>query len=440
MSRTNKFLFISFAGPQAALAKQLCEALRRSKIPCFYSNYNTNVGNNNWVSKIDNKLSDDNCILLPLYSRDYFDEARISYLEFISFVQKYGANAPIYPIKLEKCSEPKPFDIFYWKSIDIKDFNSKVPTLIKDIRALLTRPSDELRSRPNKNIKNELSSILSTEWNKIIERSIADDLSKQSMTQTNIFGWMAASKLLKATASTSRPAPNPLISAYQARKVISKMFHLIIEKKKREYIESICTLRYLLFCFLISSGIKDYDSGFLDAIVKGLSKSSDRAADEQLCLAHELADDLIRNNDKVDLLSKTKQILSAVLGAAQSLTIKLDDIYIEETLPHRAGHRAARMKRIIANNTVTHDVWIYFIDKSGAYFSIADCMLNTIKFNVLRSVSETLVPERLAVVHLKVNYPDRSLLNMIRSVINNNDSVKEIVIDVAVEEGADSSS
>jgi len=98
------------------------------------------------------------------------------------------------------------------------------------------------------------------------------------------------------------------------------------------------------------------------------------------------------------------------------------------------------MKRIIANNTVTHDVWIYFIDKSGAYFSIADCMLNTIKFNVLQSVSETLVPERLAVVHLKVNYPDRSLLNMIRSVINNNDSVKEIVIDVAVEEGADSSS
>lgn len=279
------------------------------------------------------------------------------------------------------------------------------------------------------NIGSELISqydnIARAEWIRIKERALNLSPDSSSTTYVSLFGWNAALGLMDVSL-------NPRISGFRIAALSKEVAIAFDDESADQLLSKICTMRYMISCFLVANSFDEYPQYIVNSLIEGWYSpmQNDRIIRREM---REIARCISRSPSINDAPILVKKLIynASILAANARLTIQ--DMIAEENNPSRLSMRQLRSNQLSHDHTVTHHIDIYMTDQKGVYYSVMQAVRSGVEWNIIRSVSDTLVPGNLAMARLMVSCERTK--NDIRAAIDRATSaVSSHILDIIVEE------
>lgn len=251
------------------------------------------------------------------------------------------------------------------------------------------------------------------EFKDIQDRLIKLHEKPKSDSRPKILGWLYTRALKQENlfdhGISREQERDPRISAVELkikyRSWLASHAELHLEREKT-FINSLASFRYILYCYCVALDL-GYDRKHLfDPILEGLRKRSTDVDRDQDRLA-EIIDQLIHYPEKDLALARCQSVLRLFSGLAPRLSVELHELVAEERSVNRSGVSQERRNIIEKENSITHKIEIYFLEKPGTYSVIFQKILRGLELNLIKTQSEMMTPEKVAKVTLLVYYPLR---------------------------------
>jgi hypothetical protein len=398
---TSPFVFISFASTEEALARKLRTALKRERIDVFCSTDDI-AGGTNVRPHLASLIASRHCVFVPLYSREYAKDTHVSSQEFYSFVNKRGPKirGRLAPIRLDNARVPPLAGDIQYLPISRHRFVREIRKIVTYIVASCGRflsQSRPLSSATQHKVSQGYEVRLRKEFEEIVSRTTNQSNPRHSNSRIKIYGWLPTIEMGDFQA-------DPAISYYDLKFQFELLASAALKRNTKSLSSKFCSFRYILYCNAVASGISTFNKRVLvGPILQGISKTGARM--ESIFIARQEIEALGRKKNANDILESYKKILLSMATALRAFDITINDLFLEETSPRRIGlHQDQRLK-VEKDNEVTHCVEIYFKDQPKSYFNMMT-KIDSLNYNLIKTVSEGLVPGRVAKATLWLNYKD----------------------------------
>ncbi len=278
--------------------------------------------------------------------------------------------------------------------------------------------------KPDSGIEERYQAYLRAEFEKIRRRVEDAGNPARSSSRLVILGWPLAAGLCPP----GEVRRDPKIAAAELK---SKWRSLLGEPlqlsgvQRREFVANLATARFLTYCYCVALN-GEYDRTHLfEPIVSGFRAPVPSIEEERKGLVDRTRD-MFQNSDAVEAVHLAARVLYRIGRLASKYGFVLDDLVHEELRENRtAGPRDE-------GEPPTHDIEFYFVDEAGNYTKILDALRNEIAgLNFLRTVSETLTPDRVAKATLTVHFRGSELDDKIEGFANRNRRMRDIILHAA---------
>lgn len=429
-------ILISHASEKAELAARFNAVLEQDGYDTYLAPRDVK-GSEDWRVRLQDEIQSEETVLLALVTETYFDREKLSATEFRIFadLDRDGRRGKICVVLLGDVAIPRIYSGFNMIRMvedniekDYVSFLSHLNACL-DLRAKSRRiesyyTSHDSRVRYEAHLAREYADILER-----LENPVNFPLSRARLA---LYGWQSIQGL-------SDKEADPLIVFYLIRAKLWDIRESIFTRSSQDLRRDLATARFYLFCMAAVAGInfesmKEVIAGHSDAFQQNNFQGSGYDAglifkyhqDMETLLAE------IKDND----FCLTPEIIKKALFAAANLAsrngLSRDDMLGEETSEHRKEKRIISAQETYRHNRVTHVVRIYFEDAERNYFRILT-QLSFININLIKTVSETLVPDRLARCTLWVYHSAIDLRLSLQSLFNENRHVKSAILGWEVE-------